>query len=362
MPGRQIEIGVNYRYGFYGKEKDNEVKGEGNELDFGMRIYDPRLGRFLSVDPLTRDYPMLTAYQISSNSPIALIDLDGLEGEKPKGPGSNYWYVGYIDKLQYNGTLSENPIENIPTAVGNAGINVLNFFPAVWNSGVQNVQNLREGHFWSSLYRDLKQVHDNTANAVGGSIDYTIHTPIKQQLVDFGKTLDDPHTLETALTILATTKLKVPEVGSTVRLVSFSSFRLFGGIYQNEIIGTWVDESITGWSQRAIEYQEYVTGVKAGKALEVNGVRFDGMKNNTLLEAKNGYDKWVRSKTGEFYNSFKGKQGLVDQARRQIEAAKGANIEWHFASEKTLNATKTLFEKNGITSGIKYVYDPPIKH
>ena len=44
-----------------------------------MRIYDPRLGRFLSVDPITADYPYLTPYQFASNTPIQAIDLDGLE-------------------------------------------------------------------------------------------------------------------------------------------------------------------------------------------------------------------------------------------------------------------------------------------
>ena len=68
-----------YRYGFNGKENDNEVKGEGNQQDYGMRIYDGRLGRFLSVDPLTKSYPMLTPYQFASNRPIDGIDLDGLE-------------------------------------------------------------------------------------------------------------------------------------------------------------------------------------------------------------------------------------------------------------------------------------------
>ena len=57
MPGRRYSAGSQYRYGFNGKENDNEVKGEGNQQDYGMRIYDPRLGRFLSVDPLARDYP-----------------------------------------------------------------------------------------------------------------------------------------------------------------------------------------------------------------------------------------------------------------------------------------------------------------
>lgn len=44
-----------------------------------MRIYDPRLGRFLSVDLLTKDYPELTPYQFAGNTPIAAVDLDGKE-------------------------------------------------------------------------------------------------------------------------------------------------------------------------------------------------------------------------------------------------------------------------------------------
>ncbi len=79
-PGRKFVQGVKkYRYGFNGKENDNEIKGEGNQQDYGMRIYDPRLGRFLSEDPITKKYPELTPYQFASNRPIQGIDLDGLE-------------------------------------------------------------------------------------------------------------------------------------------------------------------------------------------------------------------------------------------------------------------------------------------
>jgi RHS repeat-associated protein len=80
QPGRKFEAVNHYRYGFNGKENDNEVKGEGNQQDYGMRIYDPRLGRFLSVDPLTKSYPWFTPYQFASNSPIIYIDIDGAEG------------------------------------------------------------------------------------------------------------------------------------------------------------------------------------------------------------------------------------------------------------------------------------------
>ena len=67
-----------------GAEQNNQQASasgyeEGNVYDYGFRIYNPRLAKFLSVDPLTRSYPMLTPYQFASNTPIAAIDLDGLE-------------------------------------------------------------------------------------------------------------------------------------------------------------------------------------------------------------------------------------------------------------------------------------------
>jgi RHS repeat-associated protein len=80
MPGRDTTFqGSNYRFGFNGKENDNEIKGVGNQQDYGMRIFDPRIGRFLSIDPITGKYPMLTPYQFSSNRPIDGKDIDGLE-------------------------------------------------------------------------------------------------------------------------------------------------------------------------------------------------------------------------------------------------------------------------------------------
>jgi RHS repeat-associated protein len=87
MPDRNFNS-EGYRFGFNDKENDNEIKGKGNQQDYGMRNYDPRLGKFLSVDPLVKSYPELTPYQFSSNSPIAFIDLDGLE---------RYFFQRHID-------------------------------------------------------------------------------------------------------------------------------------------------------------------------------------------------------------------------------------------------------------------------
>lgn len=81
QPGRVFNSS-SYRYGFNGKENDPEIKTQ----DYGFRIYDYRLAKFLSVDPLTKEYPELTPYQFASNTPIKAVDLDGLETSwRPEG-------------------------------------------------------------------------------------------------------------------------------------------------------------------------------------------------------------------------------------------------------------------------------------
>jgi RHS repeat-associated protein len=76
MPGRNFNLGA-YKYQFNGKECDPEVFGQGNEEDFGARIYDPRLGRWLSVDPLFNHFPDWSPYVGMSNNPIKDIDPTG---------------------------------------------------------------------------------------------------------------------------------------------------------------------------------------------------------------------------------------------------------------------------------------------
>src|SRR5690606_17327250 len=89
LVSRTFRANGSYRYGFNGKENDNEVKGEGNQQDYGMRIYDPRLGRFLSVDPLFDEYPWNSNYAFAEVDPINYVDLDGMEKGNPARPGNS---------------------------------------------------------------------------------------------------------------------------------------------------------------------------------------------------------------------------------------------------------------------------------
>ncbi len=101
----------NYRYGFNGQEKDNEIKGLGNSLDFTFRMHDARLGRFLSLDPLAKQYPWNSPYAFAENRPIDGKDLEGRE-----------WSVATTDKakevkcsivLVNASTLSQKQISNL---------------------------------------------------------------------------------------------------------------------------------------------------------------------------------------------------------------------------------------------------------
>lgn len=79
LPGRNYSSD-SYRFGFNGKENDNEWHGATGTLqDYGMRAYDTRVARFFAVDPIASQYPWYTPYQFAGNTPIVAIDVDGLE-------------------------------------------------------------------------------------------------------------------------------------------------------------------------------------------------------------------------------------------------------------------------------------------
>ena len=96
QPGRYGDNSINpnrlnYRYDFNGKEMDNEVHenpttgtvGTGNSYDFGARMYDSRLGRWLSTDPQEQSSPSEATYIGFTDNPIYYIDPDGEKIEEP---------------------------------------------------------------------------------------------------------------------------------------------------------------------------------------------------------------------------------------------------------------------------------------
>ena len=66
-----------YPYGFNGKLRDDEIKGSGNSMDFGGRVLDTRLGRWMSVDPEFKRYPFSSPFVAMGNNPIYYVDPSG---------------------------------------------------------------------------------------------------------------------------------------------------------------------------------------------------------------------------------------------------------------------------------------------
>ncbi|WP_107038358.1 RHS repeat-associated core domain-containing protein [Brumimicrobium mesophilum] len=65
-----------------------EVSGDGNSYTTQFRQYDPRLGRWKSLDPLMKIQPWYSPYVAFNNNPIYFVDPTGLIGgpakEEPK--------------------------------------------------------------------------------------------------------------------------------------------------------------------------------------------------------------------------------------------------------------------------------------
>lgn len=97
MEARSYTRAGGYRFGFNGQEQDDEIKNQANSLAFRFRIYDARIGRFMSVDPLEAQYSHYSPYQFAGNKPIFTDDLEGLEERRRLCPyNRNQWSLAKI--------------------------------------------------------------------------------------------------------------------------------------------------------------------------------------------------------------------------------------------------------------------------
>jgi hypothetical protein len=78
-----------------------------------MRLYNPAIGKFLNVDPIGAQYPMLTPYQFSNNRPIDGVDLDGFEYLSAKSAKIEFTYGGVQIKLTNLHNVSSNQIQSL---------------------------------------------------------------------------------------------------------------------------------------------------------------------------------------------------------------------------------------------------------
>jgi RHS repeat-associated protein len=157
MPGRSYNS-KEYRYGYNGKEKDDEIKGEGNSLDYGARIYDPRIARWLSLDPLMSKYPGWSPYGYVRNSPISRIDPDG--------------------RTDFTATLiSSKKVGN--TVIKVIDVEVVYKVIDLSTAGVYNIQNLQSENFINSAFSGT-YTEDNISVTINFKFKYEMASSLSE--------------------------------------------------------------------------------------------------------------------------------------------------------------------------------------
>jgi hypothetical protein len=105
-----------YRYAFQGQEKDDEIKGEGNSVNYTYRMHDTRLGRFFAVDPLHKEFPWNSCYAFSENRVIDGLEIEGLEvrtlGEIAAANVINMHIANYKVAVRHEDLEAQKRIQN----------------------------------------------------------------------------------------------------------------------------------------------------------------------------------------------------------------------------------------------------------
>jgi len=142
LDGRTSE-NEGYRYAFNGMEKDDEIKGNGNSYTTEFRQYDPRIGRWLTLDPLMMIFPAESPYNAFANNPIFFNDPYGLAPTNEGGPekvtlkGDDRSYTSeYLPKTAENGQIIEIEFESHKL------INTFSSEKQQWNTVMERVNSV----------------------------------------------------------------------------------------------------------------------------------------------------------------------------------------------------------------------------
>lgn len=120
--GGRTESSTGYRYGFNGKEKDSPgMGGGGNTLDYGFRIYNPLIAKFLSVDPLAEQFPDQSPYSAMFNNPIFWTDPTGMAPAPPD------YYQNKAGEVKWFDNKASKIVDKNMTTWSNIGTSYVSF-------------------------------------------------------------------------------------------------------------------------------------------------------------------------------------------------------------------------------------------
>lgn len=377
----------------------------------GARYYEPTGGRFLSPDPAGHSASM-SLYDYAGGDPINFVDPTG-RVQKPIHERGSYIYsmkaseaalknefagmFYYMAKSAWAGLnpFSKDSDLRITARLTSAGlVQVNNGIGDMVDSGKLPWAVGAVGRFGTIVGGTAASLTLGLANYGEAADHYGTINPLSvlgSGLADYGglvkqrgqQFLGNPSWKEgfnlvedaTNITLIAKGALSLTNAAQKLSFGSLPDVQL-GGTKAYSSILPGIDDSgrmvgpatksgpgqfgrvIESMSDRAAIYQSRVTGRLPDVGYTVNGVKFDGFDTarGVLLDAKGpGYATFVRD--GQFRPWYNGADSMAAQAQRQLGAAGGTPIEWHFAEEAAANATRNLFQSRGI-EGILIFHTP----
>ena len=89
------------RWRYSGKEEQKAINAALPLIDYGARMYDPAIARWMSVDPMAEKYYPMGGYNYCAGNPVKYIDSDGRKILLPKGTTRQniYLVLGNLQKL-----------------------------------------------------------------------------------------------------------------------------------------------------------------------------------------------------------------------------------------------------------------------
>jgi RHS repeat-associated protein len=290
LDGRTMEDGF-YRRGFNGMEKDDEVKGAGNSVNYEFRMHDPRIGRFFAIDPLASKYPCNSPYAFSENRVIDGVDLEGLE----------FYYTAdgtYLGKI---GTSTSIMIVNDKSIKVQGGINKM-------KKNIDEIQNgINVGYDKSPGHLNYLNTYASHKITKGEYSKLTIDQVIEDnQYVGYGETHD---CMKACKKQLAKQDLSISSSYSTNAVQMYKSGKQGNTVDLDQAYNI-INEELEGGNQVIVglTYTDQQEANKAtdnttdhfvtlvGRGMDDKGMYFEFFENATG-EKSNGTD----TKTNRFY-------------------------------------------------------------
>ncbi|HRP03260.1 MAG TPA: RHS repeat-associated core domain-containing protein [Candidatus Kapabacteria bacterium] len=131
----------------------NDNEGMGNSYDFGARILDPRVGRWLSLDPLASKFPWSSPYVAMGNNPVIMVDPDG-----------DWYWVANNNQTLFNYIMKNNSTQ---TVIRTMDKNTLDENVKKLNSLVDVWSNPKSPHYAPKIAEFVKNENNRIPVLVG---------------------------------------------------------------------------------------------------------------------------------------------------------------------------------------------------